>query len=51
MKVRVTISLDIDPEAWTRNYGVEGDKAIREDVRVYVEHLIAEHLREMGTGA
>ena len=36
MKVSVNLTIDVDPEAWTLAYGVEGAAAIREDVRGYV---------------
>lgn len=38
MKVRVTLSLDIDPESWSLAYGTNPRDlaALREDVRSYV---------------
>lgn len=35
MKVRVTLTIDVDPEAWTLAYGTEPDQ-IRDDVKTYV---------------
>lgn len=35
MRVRVTFTIDIDPDAWASNYGIEGANAIREDVQEY----------------
>lgn len=48
MKIRVELTVDIDPGAWTLNYGVEGAKEIREDVRNYVEGTVVEQLRAVG---
>jgi hypothetical protein len=49
MRVAVPISVDIDPEAWSRNYGTAGRMAeIREDVKSYVESLVQEHLDSLG---
>jgi hypothetical protein len=48
MKVRVVFTLDIDPEAWTLNYGVEGAKEIREDVQNYVLNGTRDHLNDLG---
>jgi len=48
MKVRVTMTLDIDKDAWTLNYGVESTKAIREDIDTYVTNLVREQLNELG---
>lgn len=48
MKIKVELTVDIDPEAWTLNYGVEGAKEIREDVRAYVEGAVVEQLRAVG---
>ena len=37
MKVRVTLSLNVDPEAWDLAYGTGTDAAaVREDVKSYV---------------
>lgn len=36
MKVRVTVTVEIDPEEWATAYGVEGTQAIRDDVKQYV---------------
>ncbi len=36
MRIRVTVTLDVDPEAWEVTYGVER-KDIREDVQRWAE--------------
>lgn len=41
MKVRVTLSIDVDPEAWTDTYGIEGAAEIRADVKQYVRGLVS----------
>lgn len=46
--VTVTVRVDIDPEAWAANYGVEGRRAIRADVQTYAENLVREQLRDAG---
>jgi hypothetical protein len=49
VKVRVTFTVDVDPEAWSLNYGTGTDPAdVREDVRRYVENGAVEQLREVG---
>lgn len=40
MKVRVTVTLNIDAEAWETNYGVSGAAAIREDVQTWAHSLL-----------
>jgi hypothetical protein len=41
MKVRLTITLDVDPEAWVRDYGCEPSE-VRDDVKSYVAGFVAE---------
>lgn len=50
MKVAVAFTVDIDPEAWEANYGIDANdrSALRLDVRRYVENGVADHLRELG---
>lgn len=48
MKVRVAVTLDVDPEAWTLTYGVEGPAAIRADVQAYATSMLTEHFRDQG---
>lgn len=45
MKIKVSMTVDIDPEAWTSNYGVEGAAAIRADVREYCEEAVRAQLQ------
>lgn len=41
MKVRLTVTLDIDPEAWDLAYGTGTDrKSIREDVLQYLQGFL-----------
>lgn len=44
MKVRVTVTLDIDQEAWALTYGLEAKDvtAIRQDVVRWVTHTITD---------
>jgi hypothetical protein len=48
MKVKIAFTLDIDPECWTTEYGVEGISEIRHDVQQYVEHGVRADLAEKG---
>lgn len=48
VRPHISMTLEIDPDAWTLNYGVAGRAAIVEDVQNYVHNLVTEHLREMG---
>jgi hypothetical protein len=47
MKVRVSFTVEIDPAAWTSNYGVEGAAAIRDDVKVYCEAAALDQLERV----
>lgn len=40
MKVKISLTVEVDAEAWTATYGVEGAAAIRQDVKTYVEGSI-----------
>lgn len=53
MKVRVTVTVDIDAESWDLNYGIPADRpdAIRADVREYVQNLVTQHLHDLGVAA
>jgi hypothetical protein len=48
VKVRIVVMVNIDPEAWTMNYGVEGAAEIRADVVAYVGSLVREQLNDVG---
>lgn len=48
MKVKVSVTLDIDPEAWTANYGIEGNQAIREDVKTLCSIILFEKMKDLG---
>jgi hypothetical protein len=48
MKVRIEFTIDVDNDAWTLNYGVEGEKAIRQDVKAYSTNLVVEHFADLG---
>jgi hypothetical protein len=48
MKVKVAMTVDIDPELWTMNYGIEGAAAIREDVKEAVRHAVYAYLEQIG---
>ncbi|QNJ57053.1 hypothetical protein L3Y21_gp009 [Gordonia phage Rabbitrun] len=48
MKVRVEVTLDIDTESWSANYGIEGGAEIRKDVKAHAAHTLTETFRDMG---
>lgn len=39
MKIKVSLTLDIDPQAWADMYGVDVP-AVREDVKNYAENIV-----------
>lgn len=39
MKISITLTIDVDPEAWADNYGIEKG-AVREDVKTYVHSTV-----------
>lgn len=48
MKVKINFTVDIDAEAWAREYGVPMNE-VRTDVNRYVSHGMYDHLyRELG---
>lgn len=47
LKIRVSYSVEIDPEAWSDNYGMEL-KEVREDVKVTAEECFHAHLDRLG---
>lgn len=49
MKVRVSLTLDLDPDAWAREYGLADDE-IRADVKVSVSELVYQHYGPDGLG-
>jgi hypothetical protein len=40
LRVRITLVMDVDTEAWTLDYGVTGRHAIAGDVKQYIRNLI-----------
>lgn len=48
MRVKITVTVNIDAEAWTANYGIEGAAAIREDVKGYATDAVVEQFRAVG---
>lgn len=41
LKVRIALTVEVDTEDWTSDYGVSGTAAIRSDVKEYVRNVIA----------
>ncbi len=47
MKVSATVRVDIDTDAWTRDYGCASAE-VRDDVKGYIENLVHEHFQGLG---
>lgn len=39
MKVRIAVTVDVDPEAWAEEYGIESS-GVREDLKTWVVNAI-----------
>lgn len=49
MKVRIQVTIDVNPEDWAVEFGLDrGD--VRSDVQTYFDLLIHEHLEALGLG-
>lgn len=48
MKIKCTVTLDIDPDAYTDEYGVEGAAAIRTDLQRHIQDSITAHFESIG---
>lgn len=42
MRVRLTVTLDIDEEAWETEYGIDADR-VRDDVRSHLHNALHSH--------
>ena len=53
MKIKIEMTVDIDPADWELNYGIDAKdaKAIREDVRESLKHITHGHLEQIGVPA
>ena len=47
MKVKVEVTLDVNPEAWVDDFGVARSE-VREDVKGYFAGLCIEHAQTLG---
>jgi len=49
MRIALTVTLDVDPEVWANEYGLDTDRpgglarAVRDDVRAHVADAMYEH--------
>jgi hypothetical protein len=50
MKVKIATTVDIDPEAWSAEFGCEPD-AVRDDVKEYFEGTVQGQLERLGLAA
>ncbi len=49
MKVKITLTVDIDPVLWDMNYGTgTSAKSVREDVQRDAEYAILAHFEQCG---
>ena len=48
MKVKISFTIDIDPDYWETSYGITGAQAIREDVKTYAENTVRDHFDSVG---
>lgn len=48
MRVKIEFTVDIEPESWTMNFGIEGPAAIRKDVKEYAEQTVYGQLANSG---
>jgi hypothetical protein len=39
MKIKVTVAVDVDQEAWAREFGLERKDEVRKDVQAYFKYL------------
>lgn len=52
MRVRVAVTVDVDPETWDLIYGTgTNPAAVREDVKRYVQETIIEQLIQVGVSS
>lgn len=49
MKVAIKVTLDIDPEAWAFEFGIDPEK-VREDVQTYFADTCEQQLLRLGLG-
>lgn len=47
MKVRITTTVEVDPDAWAADFGVDR-KEVRDDVRAYFSNWIQGHVDSLG---
>lgn len=48
MKVKVSVTVDIDAAAWRLTYGAGTATEVREDVQRYAANLLTEQFRAVG---
>lgn len=48
MKVKIAFTVDIDPDTWTMNYGIEGASEIREDVKEFAKNAVIDQFGAIG---
>lgn len=52
MKVKITTTVDVDPEAWAEEFNIESSPAaIRADVQTYFAQAVHDQLEHVGLAA
>ena len=51
MKVKVSVTIDINPQTWALMYGIEDASEIRADVKEAVTHAVHAYIEGIGAGA
>ena len=47
MKIKIQFTINVDPEAWANEYGIDLDD-VREDVKRYIENHSREQVEFLG---
>lgn len=51
MRVKVSVTVEIDPQKWDTEYGTGIDPAtVRKDVQTYMSGLVTEQVERLGVG-
>lgn len=48
MKVKIEVTVDVDPEAWHLNYGTETLAQVREDAKAHGAGIVTEQFQSLG---
>lgn len=51
MKVRIPLTVEIDVDAWTDEYGANSTTEIRADIKRHIENMVQAQLESLGVSA